>query len=704
MKLINIRIGLAVRVTIAAGIAPSLALAQTTDTDTQRGLELEQITVTAQKIAQSAQVVPVAISAFTADELESHQAFNLEDLKYLVPNLYLEQNLSNSGTPKIFMRGIGQANSAFSFDSPIGIYVDDVYYAKEVGSLVDFVDVDRIEVLRGPQGTIYGRNSSIGAVRVVTKSAPLEDTDIKGDVTFGSNDQRNARVTLGVPIITDEVGLRVSFNSKYNSGFETNTVNGERADSDDSNAARLQLLTKFSDNLSLTIRGDYLRDDSRPPVAIDYNTGNLSSLQYQSELFYSTGTARSRLETFGSSATLDWSFDDAKLTSISAWRGVNTVNAFDSDGTTAASFEVPHSDLDDRSLTQEIFVSGQHLAGLPIDWVGGVFLLHEQTDYLWSLQIFAPPSAQNFEQQVNSAAGYFQGTWHVTDKLGITGGSRYTAEHKDFGVISHLADGSFDFAYSNHDLNTDRWTWRGAANYQLDQPVMLYTSVETGFRSGGLNGNAQTLQDVTGGAFQPEDTLMYEAGVKSEFWEHRLRLNADYYYGRYEHLQEAVVLQDGAVSNINNTAHVNGLELDARVLPFAGMEVSATVGTLQDTIQGSNTVLPDAPHLTWNLAADYSHELAAYGVGTLGVSYGHTGSSFEDAANTPILEVHEHDNVDAHATFAMRDDHWQFTFAGYNLTNKIYAIGGFDIAGGLISSTEWPSLPRRWTLRAQYKY
>lgn len=702
MKLINTRIGLVVRVAITAGIAPSLALAQTTDTDTQRGLA--EITVTAQKIAQSAQIVPVAISAFTADELESHQALNLEDLKYLVPNLYLEQNLSNSGTPKIFMRGIGQANSAFSFDSPVGIYVDDVYYAKEVGSLVDFVDIDRIEVLRGPQGTIYGRNSSIGAVRVVTKSAPLEQTDIKGDVTFGSNDQRNARVTLGVPLINDEVGLRVSFNSKYNSGFQTNTVNGERADSDDSNAGRLQLLTKFSDNVNLTIRGDYLRDNSRPPVAIDFGTGNLNSLQYQSELFYSTGTARSRLETFGSSATLDWSFGDAKLTSISAWRGVNTVNAFDSDGTIEASFEVPHSDLNDRALTQEIFVSGQQLAGLPIDWVGGVFLLHEQANYLWSLQIFAPPSAQHFEQQVNSAAGYFQGTWHVTDKLGITGGSRYTAEHKDFGAISHLADGSFDFAYSNHDLNTDRWTWRAAANYQFDQPVMAYTSVETGFRSGGLNGNAQTLADVTGGAFQPEDTLMYEVGVKSEFWEHRLRVNADYYYGRYQHLQEAIVQQNGAVSNINNTAHVNGLELDARVLPFAGMEVSATLGTLHDTIQGSTTVLPDAPHLTWNLAASYSHELASFGSGTLGVSYGHTGSSFEDAANTPILEVHQHDNLDAHATFATRGDHWQFTLAGYNLTNKIYAIGGFDIAGGFISSTEWPSLPRRWGLTAQYKY
>lgn len=696
------RVRRAVRVAVAATCAiPGLAAAQEASEAPQG---LSEVTVTAQKFAQTAQSVPLAISAFSADELENRRAFNLEDLKYLVPSLSLEQNLSNSGTPKIFMRGIGQANSAFSFDSPIGIYVDDVYYAKEVGSMVDFFDVDRIEVLRGPQGTIYGRNSSIGAVRVVTKAAPLESMDLKGDVTFGDNDQRNARITLGLPLVNDQLGMRISFNSKYNGGFQTNTVNGERADSEDSNAVRAQLLTKFNDDVSLTVRGDYLRDNSRPAVAMNFVKGNLSSMQYQSELFYSTGAARSRLETFGASATLDWQLGGAKLTSITAWRGVNTVNAFDADGTVKASFEVPHSDLNDRSVTQEVFVSGQQLAGLPVDWIGGVFLLHEQTSYLWSLQIFAPPSAQNFTQQVNSAAGYLQGTWHVTDRFALTGGTRYTTEHKDFGALSHLADGSFDFAYSNHDLNTVRWTWRGAANYQLSEPVLLYASVATGFRSGGLNGNAQDLADVTGGAFQPEDTLMYEIGEKSEFWNHRVRVNADYYFGRYDHLQEAVVLQNGAVSNINNTAKVNGLELETRFLPFAGMELSATVATLHDTIDGSPAVLPDAPRLTWNLAASYSHDLSRFGTGTVGVSYSHTGSSYEDAANNPVLQVHTHDNLDAHATFATRDDHWQFTLAGYNLTNKIYPIGGFDIAGGFIAATEWPSLPRRWTLSAQYKY
>ena len=664
---------------------------------------LEEITVTAQKVTQNAQQVPIAITALTADELNSRQAFGLADIKYLVPNLYLEENLSNTGTPKIFMRGIGQANSAFSFDSPVGIYVDDVYYAKEIGSLVDFFDIDHIEVLRGPQGTIYGRNSSIGAIRVVTRSAPLDAPDAVGEVTFGSENQRNARLDLGVPIINDELGFRISFNSKQNDGFQLNTVNGDRSDSDSSNAVRAQLLAKFNDNVRLTIRGDYLRDNSRPPVATNFINNSLSSLNYQSELSYSDGTARSRLETFGSSATLDWTFSSMKLTSISAWRGVNTVNAFDADGTTLASFEVPQSDIKDRSLTQEVFVTGPQLAALPIDWVAGAFYLHEKTNYIYSMQIFAPPSVQYYEQTVDSVAGYLQGTYHLTDKLAVTAGARYTTEHKDFDVVSHLADGSLDFDFSDHNLSTGRTTWRGVVAYQLEPSVLLYTSAATGFRSGGLNGNALSLADVTGGAFQLEDTLMYEAGIKSEFLDHRLRINADYFYGDYHNLQEAVVEQNGSVSNENNTAYVNGLELEAELVPVTGLKLSANVGTLNDTIAGSTAKLPDAPHLTWNFAAHYAHSIGIYGVMSGGVSWSHTDSSFEDAANTPIIEVGAHDNVDANVTLTTPGEHWQFNLAGLNLTDRVYPIGGFYIAGGFIAATEWPSLPRRWAFSVRYK-
>ncbi|HEV7716092.1 MAG TPA: TonB-dependent receptor, partial [Steroidobacteraceae bacterium] len=606
--------------------------------------------------------------------------------------------------PKIFMRGIGQSNSAFSFDSPVGIYVDDVYYAKEVGSLVDFVDIDRIEVLRGPQGTIYGRNSSIGAVRVVTKDAPLEGFDAGGDLTFGTNQQRNARVSVGAPIVEDKLGFRLAFNSKSNDGYELNTVNHERAYSDDSNAVRGQLLAKLQDNLTLQLRGDYLKDNSRPPVATAFLTNDLSDLHFQSERSFGDGTAQSELETHGASATVKWDLGDMKFTSISAWRGVSTKNRFDSDGKTSATFEVDRSNLDDDSYTQEVFLSGPKLGSMPIDWIAGAFYLHENTDYIWSLKIIAPPSVQNFEQTVDSLAGYLQGTYHVTDHLGVTLGGRYTTEDKNFDAVGLKADGSPDFTFSDHSLSLDKFTWRAAVDYTFDKPIMVYASASTGFRSGGLNGNAQTLADVTGGAFQPEDTTVYETGIKSDFLSHRLRLNATYYYGKYDDLQQPVVTSSGAVSNVNNSAKVRGVELEARARPFTGFELTAMLSTLHDEIENSNLRLPNAPHLTWNTSARYSHAIADKGTATAGVSYAWNDKSYEDAQNSANLVVESYKTVDANLSFLTSDEHWQFTLAGLNLSNDIHATGGFFIAGGALAAVEWPSLPRRWAFSVRYNH
>lgn len=678
------------------------AIAQTTTGGDQGAPQgLEQVVVTAQRTAQDIQSVPVAITALGAEELEARGIFSLEGAKNVVPNLYVEQNLSNAGTPKMFMRGVGQANSAFSFDSPIGIYVDDVYYAKQIGAMVDFFDVERIEVLRGPQGTIYGRNSSIGAVRVVTQNAPLDTVDGRADLTVGSEEQRNVRVSFGAPLARDKVGVRVAINSKYNDGYQTNTVNGEHTGAEDSNAVRAQLLTKFNDDVSLTLRGDYLEDDSRPLVGTNFVSGDPASFRFQSNRLYRDGTAHSRLETHGASATLRWDLGEADLTSISAWREVDTINRWDADGTTASSFEVARSDLDDRSITQEVFISGSALDA--IDWIGGFFYLREDTNYTYSMQIFAPPSVQDYVQKVDSLAGYVQGTYHLTESLGLTAGLRYTTENKEFDVVSHRADGSFDFSYSDHGLETDKWTWRGAAEYQLATPVLLYASAATGFRSGGLNGNATTLQDVVGGSVQPEDSLMYEVGVKSEFADRRVRLNANYYYGEYDHLQTPVVQDDGSINSTNSSATVHGLELEARLLPVDDLELSATVGTLNQSVDRSSRDLPNAPDLVWGVAARYSHSIGQAGVVSFGTQYNHTASSFLNAANTPQTKVDPHENLDAQLSLTTNDERWQFTLAGYNLTDEAYSIGGFYIAGGAIAAVKWPNLPRRWTLSVQYR-
>jgi len=685
----------------ASTLASVVAWSQTSAESAAHSGELQDIIVTAQRIAENAQSVPLALTALDASQLQARQAFSLLDAKYLTPNLYIEENLSNPQTPKIFMRGIGQANSAFSFDTPVGIYVDDVYYAKEVGSLVDFLDVDHIELLRGPQGTIYGRNSSVGAVRVVTRSAPLDATEVSGDVTLGSQHERDARVAFGTPLIEDKLGFRIAFNTKYNDGYEFNTVNGDRAFSTDSNAVRAQLLAKFNEDVSFTVRGDYLRDNSRPAVAINFQNNDLQDLEFQSQKSYSLGTVNSKIETFGGSGTLNWRLGgDTRLTSITAYRGVITRNAFDADGTVQNSFEVPHSDLDDRSFTQEVWLSGKYGN---FDWVAGAFYLTETTHYLWSLEIFAPPSVQNFDQEVNSLAGYAQGTLHLTDHLNLVGGGRYTTEHKDFDVVSHLADGSFDFSYSNHELNTDKWTWRTSLDYSFEQPIMLYASAATGFRSGGLNGNATSLPDVTGGGFQPEETRMYELGMKSDFLSHRLRLNASYFWGKYDNLQQAVVEQNGSVNQTSASARVNGLEVEAKALPVTGLEVYLTLGTLNNTIENSNEKLPVAPHLNYTAGGSYSQQLGKLGEATIAAAYSWTDQIYEDIANTPSLVVPSHGNLDAHVSLATPNDHWRFTLAGFNLTDKVYAVGGFYIAGGFIAATQWPSMPRRWAFTVSYR-
>jgi iron complex outermembrane receptor protein len=438
-------------------------------------------------------------------------------------------------------------------------------------------------------------------------------------------------------------------------------------------------------------------------VAIDFRTNDISDLHFQSERAFADGTAESHLQTGGASATLKWESGDIKLTSISAWRSVKTRNRFDSDGKTSATFEVDRSNLDDDSYTQEVFVSGPKLGSLPIDWIAGAFYLHEDTDYIWSLKIIAPPSVQNFSQQVDSLAGYVQGTWHPTDRLGVTLGGRYTTEDKDFDVVGVTGDGSPDFTFSDHSLSESKFTWRAAVDYTFDQPIMVYGSVGTGFRSGGLNGNAQSLAEVTSGAFQTETTTMYEAGVKSDLLEHRLRLNAAYFYGKYDNLQQPVVTSTGVVSNVNNTAKVHGLEFEARARPVAGLELTAMVSTLHDEIDNSNLHLPNAPKLMWNTSARYSIPVLDKGTASAGVSYAWNDDTFEDAQNTPILRVESYHTVDANIGFETADAHWAFTLAGLNLSNDVHATGGFNIAGGALAAVEWPSLPRRWAFTVRYR-
>jgi len=659
------------------------------------------IVVTAQRTSQNVQRVPLAVTAFSGAQLDKLQLRGTDDLKYVTPNLQIERNLSNSSTPTLYIRGIGVSNSAFSFDSPIGIYVDDVYYPRVIGSLVDFIDVDHIEVLRGPQGTIYGRDASIGAIRVISKAPPLQRVDLKADASYGTANEVDTRISVGVPLVPGRIGVRLSAVTKNDDGFETNTFNGEKVQKDDMYALRGAVLVQLGDAASLTFRGDYLHDSSLPTVGSRFLGDPDNDLRtFVSELSYRDGSAVSLVETWGGSMTGKVELGDVTLSSITAYRGIHQREAFDTDGTTSSSFEVRRGDLDEREFTQEVFAAGSKLGALPVDWVAGAFYFHEPNRYVWSLQIFDPPSVQYFHQVEDSVAGYAQGTVHLNERLSITGGGRYTHELKDFSAIGLTGTGDPDFTYDLENSPTSKFTWRAAVNYQADPHLLLYASAATGFRSAALNGNAQSLADVTGGAFGVESTLMYEAGLKSTFLGGRATFNAAAFYGKYTNLQQALTRPDGSVSTSSNDEDVYGAEFEAQLRPVRGLQLFGSLGVLHThLINAIGAPSEDSPN--YNVGGSY----------TVGTSKGGSlvlASTFHHEPERPSLslgnQVDAHNNLDASVTYNLPGNHWSLTAGGYNLTNEIYSIGGFDIANGFITAVKFPSLPRRLYVRAAYQF
>ncbi len=668
-------------------------------------LMIDEIIVTAQKRSENLQRVPVAVTAVTSSDIEKKFLGNMQDIKKLVPNLYLEEALSAVTTPKAWIRGIGVDNQAFSFDSPIGFYVDNVYYARVTGAMGDLFDLERVEVLRGPQGTIFGRNSSVGAIRLITKSPNLQDVEFMAEAAYGSKDQRNARVNVNIPIKKDRIGLRLSLSTRNNDGWMTNLTSGEKHMTEDVDAARMSVLFAPNEALRVTLRGDYMSDQShtRPGSNFLINPDN------DIYTFEASPDAQfvDNIRPWGVSGTVEWTGDGIDVTSITAYRDLKYRNAGDVDGRAdVRSFEIDRQDLDQWQFTQEIFAAGDNVGASPLKWVAGAFYLHEKNEFDWALRIFSPPTTQNFNQDTDSFAVYAQLTYPVTDKLNLTGGARYTYEKKAIEALQFFPDGTQNTGFFFKDsISANKVTWRAAADYQVSDDLMLYTSVSTGFRSGGFNGSARDQASILSGSFGPEDSFSVEGGFKSQFFDNRVRFNAAYFWTLYENLQQAITLSDGTITTANAEATVHGLEADVTAVPLEGLEINASVGLMFDNIKDSDLVLKNTP--TLNLRGGIAYTVPVDGLKgsiRLGSDVNYNSDSFNDTTNAMFTNTGKYAIVDAHITYQSENEHWSVSLAGFNLTDKFVNIHTFNIAGGFVSSVHFPNHPRRWMATLRYKY
>ncbi|MGE0581542.1 MAG: TonB-dependent receptor [Steroidobacteraceae bacterium] len=668
---------------------------------------LEEITVTAQRRAESMQTTPVSVTALTRSALEDRQIESTLDLAAQVPNLRIEPVTALTNAARVFLRGVGEDQSTPTTDSAIGFYVDGVYYPRAQGAIFDFTDVERIEVLRGPQGTLYGRNTSGGAVKIIT-SDPGEVLAGAVDLTAGSYERRQYRGTIGGPL-TDTLKGSLSVLKHERNGTVRNTTLDRDVNSKDTTAARGKLVWEATDALKFNLAADWSQDLADVGVGVSAFGG------YPADLYRTAANAdpSGYLRTRGVALTGTWESGAYTLSSITAWRDLRNHGVFDNDEEARTILHFAF-DTEQSQLSQELTLAA--------DWgrtkaIAGAYwftedVRYDTTNYIGSrpnpaAPVNALPDLTN--QDTDSYAVFGQASYAATETLTITAGARYTWDSKDF--VDRYPTLGRTFVV---DRSWTAFTPRLAADYKLTDSVFLFASWSEGYKAGGFNRSSNAVTALT--PYDEEEVSTFEAGVKTELFDRKLRANLTLFHNDYSELQLSAF---DPVTNVTRrfnaaAATTKGVELELSAAPMPGVSTYATVGYLdarydefQDRVGGvsqdvSYRDLKGAPR--WSYAAGFAWTLPLQLPGAVRLSgdVSHRTRMENDVANTPIIATPALTLVDASLSWTSEDSHWSATVAGKNLTDKHYIGAGLHIAG--LTTVLYPADPRTWSASLRYRF
>lgn len=586
------------------------------------------IVVTARRVSERLQDVPVAVSAFSDDALETLEAKDLGDLQGLVPNLNIAQGRGSNSSANVFIRGVGQPDALATFDPAVGVYVDDVFLSRIRGALVDVYDVDRVEVLRGPQGTLYGKNTEGGAIRLITKAPNLQDYEGEATLGVGSFDGREVSFNVRGPLIVDRLGGKLAFQYRADDGFVFDPL--ARADRNGTRSfnGRGALLAQFTPAISSRLDLDVLQENA------DLQLGRRVAPLFQADLAPVFGLALppgvpafAFIPGFEAAPTGEFDFRSSSTPGLPNridllhW-GASLVNTWDvSPNLTLKSItayrELTYEDFIDIDATQlelgDVFVGvdqsqlSQELQALwDFDRLKGVFGLFYLNELIRSDQasfngdaftFFGQPAGFDVfiddRQELDSFAAFFQTDYQLLEKLSITLGLRATYEEKDFEVFSR--DSVFRLPATNPIPTVVRFSGAGSANFfdlsprvglnfKPTEDILLYASYAQGFKSGGFNGRASAAAALE--PFSEEKVNTVEAGVKSNWLENRVQANVTGFYNKYEDFQASVpgVAEDGvtAVNSVFNAGELRqyGFEFEGVLRPIQILQFTGSVGFL----------------------------------------------------------------------------------------------------------------------------
>ncbi len=706
------------------------ALAQ----DAEEATTGDEIVVTARRTEESLQDVPGSVSAFSESRLEQLGATDSTGLQGAVPNLNVVQGRGSSNATNIYIRGVGQPDALQTFDPAVGFYVDDVYYSRIRGTQMEVFDIERVEVLRGPQGTLYGRNTIGGAVKIVTRR-PGQEPHALAQLTMGEYGQIETRLAGSTPL-TDNLAIGAAVFGARRDGYVENPVSNEDYNDRASTGGRVQLAWDPSSTFSVDFSTDYAEESTALTTGQALNSlFNLGGVQIYAvptptpEYDFTAQTTptlpnSSSLTHWGSSLRASWELNsNFTLRSITAYRNLTYDDYVDIDATPVELGDV-FVGVRQHQLSQEF--QGIYDAG-PLTVVGGVYYLDESVrshqiafadDYVNGVVVFGN-LLTGFERTIDddlnttSWAAFANATYAVTDRFNISGGLRYTQEEKEYFRTTStfysapIFNSTFAFEIEE--------TWDDlspmlSADYQLTDNVMIYGRAARGYMSGGFNGRANAPGEQA--PYDPEISTSYEIGAKTDWLDGRLIANVAAFSNTFEDFQARVSgtvvdpvteIEVGTTSVLNaGELEINGAEVELTYVPVDNLSLDAQIGYLDAQYNefddsrfpggsrafqtpafspewtarfgGAYTwALPDEAELTLGASARFRSEMALAVDNTY--IFGNVGTTTE----IPGLFSDDYWLYDANLTYRPNDV-FSVALVGRNLTDEIYKTEGQDFS------------------------
>ncbi len=783
--------------------APGTA-AQSNDAPAREADQLEEVLITARFKSENLQIAPIAITAVTSEQIEARGYSNITDVANAAPNVNLEQAGSGFGkSALVSIRGVGQSDFKFTFEPGVAFYIDDVYFGTVFGSVFDLTDIGSVQILRGPQGTLFGKNTEGGAVQIFSKQ-PTGDGSGYVEAGYGSYNRQRFKGAFDVPLIPDRLFLRVSGGSNRSDGYmniidfacANPTLAGKLKPStyapgckigelggDNVQVARAALRFLASDALEFNLSADLTDDHGQGPAdkviaeALKPNptgTPGVPGTQISNALLlfsnaaaiplygvpldsrfvtkspyttYNTysdpitginGLATSTVHSWGVAGTMDWDtpWDGVHVKSITAYRQYAGAFSQDTSGAPITG-NMPINFVHHHQFSEEIQLRGR-LLNDALEWaVGGYYLdssdfnsgIVDQPSSVGGrgiLFLTGDPAASKDE------SGFLHLNYRITDKLSAELGARYSHETKSYqfyrfepnlqGIVPAglfpTNNGNFlaGFAppYPTGDVSISRADPKAGLSYQWTPDVMSYIQYSTGYKSGGFNPRPLTRTQVT--TFGPEILKAYEAGLKSEWFEHRLRANLAAFISDYKDLQLPVATIDPGtgfpafLTQSVGSARIEGVELEFEAHAARSLIVNGSLGYLRYRTQSlggaayspisnpGGPTLEDVPPLTptWkgNIGVEYTWSLREFGTLTPRIDYTYQSKVFNDPQNEIISMQPGYGVLNGHLTWQATRGGWQATVSATNLTNKVYYLTEQNLLSTYDVVTGQPGRPR----------